>query len=312
VKNICLAVFLLGCSLARAQEDAITLDDVMQSAGQWARENLDEEALRALQNADQEKVRQFFDAIHKQFHGEYIIDLAQLRDGARLILPLLESREETMPYAVWLKTRMDYFETADELRLLIPPVQTKSNQPAPPLPVPQPQPTRDIWIKKISTRPWPPEARSYVTSLKPIFAKQKIPAELVWIAEVESSFDPRARSPAGAVGLFQLMPDTAKKYGLKTTWPFDDRLKPGESAEAAARHLEYLHGRFKDWRLALAAYNAGEGAVQKVLEQHKARTYDAIATHLPAETQMYVPKVEATLLRREGVKISSLTSISGQ
>jgi hypothetical protein len=116
---LAIALFVALPNLAWAQEDVITLEDVVQSAGQWARENLDEEALRSLQNADQEKVRQFFDAIHKQFHGEYIIDLAQLRDGARLVLPLLESREETMPYAVWLKTRMDYFETADELRLLI-------------------------------------------------------------------------------------------------------------------------------------------------------------------------------------------------
>jgi len=278
----------------------------MDSAGQWARENLDENTLRALENTDQAQVRQFFDAIHKEFQGEYIIDLAQLRDGARLILPLLESHEETIPYAAWLKTRMDYFEVANELRLLIPPPEVRSNEPAPPVPVPQPQPTRDIWIKKISTRPWPPEAKSCVTNLKPIFTRQRVPSELVWIAEVESSFDPRARSPAGAAGLFQLMPDTAKKYGLRT-WPLDERLKPGESAQAAAKHLDYLHGRFKDWRLALAAYNAGEGTVEKILEKRKAKTYDAIASQLPAETQMYVPKVEATLLRREGVKISDLS-----
>ncbi|MEY2466332.1 MAG: rane-bound lytic murein transglycosylase, partial [Verrucomicrobiota bacterium] len=129
---------------------------------------------------------------------------------------------------------------------------------------------------------------------------------LVWVAEVESSFDARASSPAGATGLFQLMPQTAKQYGLRI-WPFDERKQPEESAHAAAKHLNYLHTKFKDWRLALAAYNAGEGTVQKLLKRSKAQTYDAIATHLPAETQMYVPKVEATLLRREGVKLTELS-----
>ena len=106
------------------------------------------------------------------------------------------------------------------------------------------------------------------------------------------------------------MPATAKRYGLRT-WPLDHRLRPEESARAAAQYLRYLHGEFKDWRLALAAYNAGEGTVQRLLQQHKARTFDAIATHLPAETQMYVPRVEATLARREGVKLSQLRVPSG-
>ena len=67
-----------------------------------------------------------------------------------------------------------------------------------------------------------------------------------------------------------------------------------------------LHEKFPDWRLAIAAYNAGEGTVQNLLKRHKATTYDAIASHLPSETQMYVPKVEATLRRREGVKLAEL------
>jgi membrane-bound lytic murein transglycosylase D len=106
------------------------------------------------------------------------------------------------------------------------------------------------------------------------------------------------------------MPATAKRFGLPT-WPLDHRLRPDESARAAAKYLEYLHAHFKDWRLALAAYNAGEGTVEKLMQRHKARTFDAIAPYLPAETQMFVPRVEATLARREGVKLSQLLVPSG-
>jgi membrane-bound lytic murein transglycosylase D len=214
-----------------------------------------------------------------------------------------------LPYALWLKTRLDYFEIADEFRLIIPRPKPEPGQPPKPVPNPTPQKERELWVKKIAKRPWPARAKPYVSKLKPIFAAEKIPTELVWIAEVESTFDPRARSPAGAAGMFQLMPATAKRYGLRVGM-FDQRLKPEESARAAAKYLSYLYARFKDWRLALAAYNAGEGTVERLLARQKTRTFDAIATRLPAETQMYVPKVEATILRREGLKLSQLPAVT--
>jgi membrane-bound lytic murein transglycosylase D len=101
------------------------------------------------------------------------------------------------------------------------------------------------------------------------------------------------------------MPATAKRFGLRC-WPLDQRLTPEKSAGATAKYLRYLHGHFNDWRLALAAYNAGQGAVDRLLQERKAATFDAIAPHLPAETQMYVPRIEATLLHREGVRLSQL------
>jgi membrane-bound lytic murein transglycosylase D len=106
------------------------------------------------------------------------------------------------------------------------------------------------------------------------------------------------------------MPDTAKRFGL-SLWPRDQRYQPEPSATASAQYLKYLHDRFKDWRLALAAYNSGEGTVQKLLDRHKTGSYDAIAEHLPAETQMYVPRVEAILLRREGAKLEQLSAPQG-
>lgn len=288
----------------------MTADEWMKSAEQWAKENLDEDTLRALQNVDREKVKSFLASIQKDFHGEYVVDLAQLREPARLILPLLEGHDETLPYALWLRPRLDYLETADELRLSIPPPKADPGQTSPPPVNPKPQIERDVWIKKLSDRPWPDAAKPYVPRLKEIFIEQKVPPELIWVAEVESSFDRRARSPAGAVGLFQLMPGTAQQYGL-STWPFDERYNVEESARAAARYLDALYRRFKDWQLALAAYNAGDTAVQNLLKKHKAASYDAIATHLPAETQMYVPKVEAVILRREGVKLGELSRPGG-
>jgi membrane-bound lytic murein transglycosylase D len=173
------------------------------------------------------------------------------------------------------------------------------------VPNPPPQLEREIWIKKVAPDPWPPGAKKYVNELKPVFTAQKVPPQLVWLAEVESSFDRRAQSPAGAAGLFQLMPSTAKRFGL-SIWPLDQRFQPAPSAAASAQYLKFLHDKFGDWRLAVAAYNAGEGAVQRLLDRRHARSYDDIATHLPAETQMYVPRVEAVILQREGMKLQEL------
>jgi peptidoglycan lytic transglycosylase D len=279
----------------------------MDSADQWANENLNDDALRALQELDRERVKQFFHALATQFHSEDVVDLGALNDTAKAVVPLLERYEETAPYATWLKTRLEYLEVADQLRRTLPAPPPKPGQPPKRPPNPTAAKQREIWLKRLSARPWPEPAKPFIARLKPIFAEQQVPPDLVWIAEVESDFDARARSPAGAAGLFQLMPATAKRYGLRTSLP-DQRLQPEDSALAAAKYLKHLHDEFKDWRLALAAYNAGEGTVQKLLERSKVKTFDAIATHLPAETQMYVPKVEATVLRREGVKLSDLAS----
>lgn len=284
----------------------MTVDDLVSAAQQWAQENLDEDALRVLQQADRDKVKKVLADFQKQFQGEYVLDLAGLKESVKSVLPLLENYEETLPYALWLKTRLDYLEVADQFRLIIAPPKSVPGQPPQHAANPIPQKEREIWITKLTQRSYPENAKPYVTRLKSIFESEHVPQELVWVAEVESSFDPRVRSPAGAAGLFQLMPATAKRYGLRTMWPFDQRVSPEPSARAAAQYLRYLHTRFHDWRLAIAAYNAGEGTVQELLTRRKAHSYDAIATALPAETQMYVPKVEATILRREGVQLAQL------
>jgi membrane-bound lytic murein transglycosylase D len=300
-----LALLLAGLPVARAQDDTVTLPGLIQGAQQWARDNLDTNVLNALPDVDDPVVQQFFRDVQQRFQGDYVVDMAALRQTAQAVLPLLESREETQPYAAWLKARMDYLDVADEIRLTVPPPTVQTNQPPQPVPNPPPQTERELWVKKVSVVPWPALANEYVPELKPVFTAQKIPPELVWLAEVESGFDRRAVSPAGAAGMFQLMPDTARRFGL-SLWPRDQRYQPEPSATASAQYLKYLHDRFKDWRLALAAYNAGEGRVQKLLDRYKTDSYDGIAGHLPAETQMYVPRVEATIQQREGANLEQL------
>ncbi|HYG25118.1 MAG TPA: lytic transglycosylase domain-containing protein [Verrucomicrobiae bacterium] len=293
-------------AVASAQEESFTIDaDALQAVQQWAEENIDEDVLRSLGAADQKQVETFFKEIQKRFHGEYVVDVAELRDIAKGILPLLEANADTQAYAIWLKSRLDYLEVAEQLQFRITAPRGATNSVPRSQPIPSPQLEREVWIEKVSARPVPAAAAPYVKRLKPVFERHRLPPELVWIAEVESSFDPRAKSPAGAAGLFQLMPATAKQYGLKT-WPLDQRYRPEESADAAARHLAYLYRRFKDWRLAVAAYNAGEGTVGRALERSRGKTFDAIANRLPAETRLYVPKVEAVLKRREGVQLVAL------
>jgi membrane-bound lytic murein transglycosylase D len=136
--------------------------------------------------------------------------------------------------------------------------------------------------------------------LRAAFAAEGVPPELAWVAEAESSLNPSARSPVGAKGLFQFMPETAKSMGLSTFLP-DERTHPEKSARAAARYLRTLHGKFGNWALALAAYNAGEGRVSRTLKKQNAKTFTAIADALPAETRMYVPKVCALIAVRAGV-----------
>jgi membrane-bound lytic murein transglycosylase D len=305
-----LAMVLAGTFVALGQQETYTLDELLQAGQEWLEENLDEDTLRALDEVDQQKVQQLFRELQQRFQGEYVVDLAPLRQTAKVILPLLEAHAETQPYAEWLKTRLDYLEVAEQFRLIIPPPKVEEGQPPKPIPNPEPELQRKVWQQQLEKRPAPKEAHPYISRLKPIFAAQRLPPELAWVAEVESSFTPTARSPAGATGLYQLMPRTAKRFGLLLR-PKDERLDPDKNARAAAQYLKYLHDRFKDWRLALAAYNAGEGRVQKLLDSHKTGDFDHIATHLPAETQMYVPKIEATLFRREGVTLAKLTPPAG-
>ena len=293
---------LFLASAALAQDQLPQPEEIIQSVRDWIEDNLDEKALDEL-GVDKDRVQQFLRELRRRFQDTYVYDLGALRETATSVLPVLQQFEETRPWAVWLQTRLDYFDVAEQLRRE---AKTAPEKPPPSrLPNPAPQVERSIWVRELKGRSLPPFAEDYVPRLKQIFAAEQLPPELVWVAEVESSFNPQARSPAGAAGLFQLMPTTARALRLSLQ-PDDERLQTGKSARAAARHLRHLSERFGDWRLALAAYNAGETRVDELLRKYKARTFDGIADRLPAETQMYVPKVEGTLRQREGLALNEL------
>src|SRR3984957_11621266 len=311
--TILFALFLLSPLFAHSQTNNtnITWSDIVDGTQNWINDNLDTNLLNALPEFDEDAVREFFAKIQGRFSGEYVIDLAGFKQTAQFVLPILQSRDELKPYARWLSVQIDYLEVADEIKVLsIPPPNADTNAPPPPALNPTPQLDREIWIKKLADRRRPLVANQYVRDLKRVLIAQQVPPELIWLAEVESSFDRTARSPVGAAGLFQLMPDTAKRFGL-SLWPRDQRYQPEPSATASAEYLKYLHDRFKDWRLALAFYNDGEGSVDKLLPRSQTHNYDDISAHLPAETQMYVPRIEAVLQEREGANLEQLPAPPG-
>lgn len=127
--------------------------------------------------------------------------------------------------------------------------------------------------------------------LEPILRAEGVPRQMAAVVLVESGGQSTALSPKGARGLWQFMPDTARRYGLVVTGSLDERLDLYKSTRAAARYLRDLYTQFGDWPLALAAYNAGEDAVQRAVERTSTREFSSIAGRLPVETQNYVPAV---------------------
>jgi len=137
--------------------------------------------------------------------------------------------------------------------------------------------------------------REYADYIRPEFETRGLPIDLVNVAFAESGFDPGARSGAGAVGLWQFMPATARAYGLDVGLLRDERLHPLKSTTAAAEHLKDLYDEFADWPLALAAYNAGSGRIRRSIKKTGSRDFFVIARSgvLKKETIDYVPKVLA-------------------
>ena len=236
-------------------------------------------------------------------------ELTEYEPQARAALAALRALPGYEDYADWLEERLDLIQAAKLAQQLLPP-KPAPLPPGPGRPTAPALPYYDLWLQRLRDRPVPPQAAALLPTVRAAFAAEGVPVELVWLAEVESTFNPNARSPAGAKGLYQLMPDTAKALGL-STWLPDDRANPEKSAHAAARRLRSLYEKFGDWPLALAAYNAGEGRVSRALVAQKATTFSGVARTLPVETRLYVPKVCATVALRTGVSPEKLAAPKG-
>lgn len=127
----------------------------------------------------------------------------------------------------------------------------------------------------------------------PILQQEGVPTELAAVVQVESDGQPLALSPKGARGIWQFMPDTARRYGLVIDVNQDERLDVVKSTRAAARYLRDLYDQFGNWPLALAAYNTGERRIQQAVDSTGSSDFFAIRRRLPVETQNYVPAVLA-------------------
>ena len=145
---------------------------------------------------------------------------------------------------------------------------------------------------------WLDRSARYIPTMKDIFKEKNLPEDLVYVAMIESGFNPYAVSWAKAVGPWQFMPATGKLYGLKIDWWVDERKDPIKSTMAAAEHLKDLHNLFGSWPLALASYNAGAGKVQRaVLRTQSEDFWDLRASrYIRKETKNYVPKYMAATI----------------
>ncbi len=139
----------------------------------------------------------------------------------------------------------------------------------------------------------------YIEIMKEILKGKNLPEELVFLPIVESGFNPNAYSRARAVGPWQFIASTAKRYGLVIDWWRDERKDPVKSTEAAAEYLKDLYKMFGSWNLALAAYNAGEGKISKALRKSDSVDYWSLLNtkQIRNETKEYVPRyIAATMI----------------
>lgn len=145
---------------------------------------------------------------------------------------------------------------------------------------------------------WLKRSGRYQDLVQSTLREWRLPEDLLWVAMIESGFDPRAKSPAGAVGLWQFMPATGAVYGLTQSRYLDQRKSPRLATLAAAHHLRDLYMRFGDWDLALAAYNMGYEQLLDAIDRYGTADFNELARQeaIPSETAAYVPKIAAAAI----------------
>jgi membrane-bound lytic murein transglycosylase D len=143
---------------------------------------------------------------------------------------------------------------------------------------------------------WLRRSGRYREAIRRSFRKKALPEDLSWIAMVESGYEPTARSPAGAAGLWQFMPETGRLYGLSVDRWADQRLNVVAATDAAAEFMADLYRRFGTWELAIASYNMGYAGMMTLVRRYNTNDYWAMSRlegGLPWETTLYVPKLVA-------------------
>ncbi len=157
-------------------------------------------------------------------------------------------------------------------------------------------------------------AEPYLHYIVEQIEKNELPGEIALLPVIESAFRPYAFSHGSAVGIWQFVPGTGKRFGLQRNWWYDGRRDVYASTQAAIQYLKHLHGKFDDdWLLALAAYNSGEGRVSKDIRKNKKKHKPTDFWHLnlPRETRAYVPRLLAVAevfrnAEHYGIKLRSI------
>lgn len=145
---------------------------------------------------------------------------------------------------------------------------------------------------------WLQRSGAYIPIMERILHEEGLPRNLVYLALIESGFSSHAYSHAAAVGYWQFIAATGKRYGLRIDDWVDERRDPLKATRAAARYLKDLHRRFGDWHLAAAGYNAGEGKISRAIRRYGTENYWEIIKHrgyIKLETKQYVPKLIAAI-----------------
>lgn len=154
-------------------------------------------------------------------------------------------------------------------------------------------------------------AGRYAPVLSKIMADNGLPRDLIYLAMAESGFQNHARSWAKAVGPWQFMPATGRKFGLNIDYYVDERRDPLKATVAAANYLKMLHGLFGSWELAAAGYNAGEGKIARAIRMYKTKDFWNLTRgrYLRPETKNYVPKIMALAIIGKNLDVFGFNEI---